>query len=88
MTGPLDRIESCRCALETNCREVGALITGDGRVSEIDAAGLLGLNPGSLKNMRHEDGAPIAYRLPVNGSRVSYRLQDLAEWIEKRRDAC
>lgn len=68
------------------CREHGFVVTGDGRVSEIDAAVLLGITAGSLKNMRHLGTAPPHYRRPAGNSRVSYRLSDLAEWIDEARE--
>ncbi|VWX63182.1 conserved hypothetical protein [Burkholderiales bacterium 8X] len=62
-------------------------ISADQRVSEKDAAVLLGYkHPGSLKNLRQAGQAPIHYLRPVNGSRVSYRLMDLAAWLEERRE--
>jgi len=81
-----DRIEACARALEAHCRESGVFITGDGRISEVDAAGLLGLAPGTLKNMRGQREGPAAYRTPINGCRVSYRILDLAGWVEVGRD--
>lgn len=68
------------------CRELGCIITGDGRVSESDAAVLLGLTPGSLKNKRLLGCAPPHYRRPAGNSRVSYRLTDLADWIDEARE--
>ncbi|HRQ66880.1 MAG TPA: hypothetical protein PKZ76_18780 [Xanthomonadaceae bacterium] len=61
-------------------------MTADQRVSEVDAARLLGVSAGGLKNMRHEGNGPPAYRAAVKGCRVSYRIADLARWIESRRE--
>ncbi|AUN94983.1 hypothetical protein C0099_08575 [Pseudazoarcus pumilus] len=60
-------------------------VSCDERVSEADAAQLLGLHPGTLKNLRHQGTGPPAYRIPVAGSRISYRVDDLAAWVEARR---
>lgn len=60
-------------------------ISADQRVGEADAAALIGMTQGGLKNLRAEGGAPNSYRVSVNGSRISYRLWDLAEWIEDKR---
>jgi hypothetical protein len=68
------------------CRELGCIITGDGRISESDAAVLLGITAGSLKNMRHLGTAPPHYRRPAGNSRVSYRLTDLSRWIDEARE--
>lgn len=58
-------------------------MTADQRVGEAAAACLVGLAPGSLKNARSEGRGPEKfYRLTVGGSRVSYRVQDIARWIE------
>ena len=62
-------------------------MSADQRVSEVDAARLIGMEPGSLKNLRTEGGAPPNYRVPVNGQRISYRVLDLALWIEGKREA-
>lgn len=67
--------------------EKNALVmSADQRVSEVDAARLIGMEPASLKNLRAEGGAPPNYRVPVNGQRVSYRVLDLALWIEGKRE--
>lgn len=62
-------------------------ISADMRVTEEVAAELLGYSSGHLKNMRTEGRGPTAYRCGVGkGSRVSYRLHDLAKWVELVRD--
>ena len=61
-------------------------ISADLRVSEKDAAHLLGYAAGSLKNLRQEGQAPRSYQRGVGGGRISYRLHDIAVWIEGRRD--
>ena len=80
-----DRIEGTVRLWLATLREQGRAVTGDQRVSEADAAVLLGITPEGLKNRRHEGDAPVAYRLGVGGSRMSYRLSDLAAWLEARR---
>jgi hypothetical protein len=61
-------------------------MTADQRVSEADAAALLCISRDSLKNLRAEGSAPVSYRASVGGCRISYRLYDLAAWIESRRE--
>jgi hypothetical protein len=76
-----DRIEATGRLLEARCREAGMLVTGDGRVSENDAALLLCLAPGTLANMRRDGGAPAHFRTPMAGAKVTYRLTALAAWV-------
>src|SRR4051812_31150181 len=79
------RIEECTRILLASAREASLQLSGDRRVSEVDAAKLLAIHPGSLKSMRGDGSGPTAVRAPVNGSRWSYRIDDLAAWIEVRR---
>ena len=81
-----DRVESTAAALIDAARSAGMMVTGDKRVSEADAAQLLGYAPGHLKNMRSEREGPQHFRVGLNGCRVSYRLFDLATWIEAKRE--
>ena len=85
MHDPLNRIAATQRRLEEAVRESGDWISGDGRVGEMVAAGLLGLAPGTLKNRRSEGTAPPYYQLGGGGSRVTYALFDLATWIEGTR---
>lgn len=78
-------IESCAGMLLQACMDAQMRMSGDYRVSEIDAAILLGIAPGSLKNLRQNGWAPVHHHRGVNGSRVSYRIQELATWIENGR---
>lgn len=78
----LDTVKVLLLSIEKN----GIVMSADQRVSEADAARLIGLQPASLKNLRAEGGAPPSYRVPVGGSRLSYRIFDLAQWIERRRE--
>jgi len=67
-------------------RESGEWLSPDGRVGETTAAWLLGLAVGSLANARTEGRAPPHYRLGGGGHRVTYRISDLADWIEGTRE--
>lgn len=66
--------------------ERSLFVTADTRVSEADAAGLVGYAPGSFKNLRSMQAGPNFFNRPLGGSRVSYRLSDLALWIEQSRE--
>jgi hypothetical protein len=61
-------------------------ITGDQRIRECDAAELLGYSTGALRALRDAGNAPEYYLLGVQGTgtRLSYRLDALARWIEQR----
>jgi hypothetical protein len=65
----------------------GFAVSPDLRVSEKDAATLLGYSPGYLKTMRQEGRAPVSYLRGWNGCRISYRLLDIARWVESARDS-
>lgn len=77
-----ERIAECLASLEATARGLAIPVTGDGRVSEADAAGLVGLAPGTLRNLR-AGSCPLPF-YKVAG-RVTYRLADLAEFIERQR---
>lgn len=68
------------------CREHGFIVTADERIGESDAAVLLGLSLGGLRNMRTLGTSPPFYRRPAGGSRVSYRIVDIATWLEDGRE--
>lgn len=80
------RIATTARLLLDACRSNNSFITGDHRVSEHLAAELIGLTPASLKNLRQEGKAPASYRVSAGGSRISYRLTDIARWLEERRE--
>ncbi|MFM9427330.1 hypothetical protein RCH10_003786 [Variovorax sp. GrIS 2.14] len=78
-------VESTMAMLLRAAQDRKVVMTADMRVSETEAAGLLGYAPGSLKNKRQAGKGPVHYDRAVNGSRVSYRLMDLALWLESKR---
>lgn len=80
-----DRIrETAQMLLEAAAR-AGMFVTGDQRIGENDAAALLGWCAESLANKRREGSGPPAYNLGGRGHRVTYRVHDLAAWIELQR---
>lgn len=81
-----DLVEATTAALESAAREGNIFMSGDCRVSEADAAALLGYSPNHFRQLRAEGKGPPAYMLGLNGSRISYRIRDLAIWIESRRE--
>lgn len=64
----------------------GMFVTPDGRVSEGDAAELLGYAEGTMRNMRSAGGGPSFFNRPLGGFAKSYRVADLARWIERARE--
>lgn len=83
---PRVRIMDTAKALLATVEKNAIVMSADQRVSEADAARLIGLAPASLKAMRAEGTAPPSYRAPVGGSRISYRVLDLSQWVEERRE--
>ena len=71
--------------LTAAARESGCWISADGRIGEADVAALLGITQGALANKRREGSAPLAYELGGGRHRVTYRLGDVARWIEAHR---
>jgi len=60
-----------------DCKQAGLPILGD-RVSESTASQLLGISVKWLSRRRTAGNGPVWSSIPVAGSRISYRLQDLA----------
>jgi len=81
-----DLIESTMAMLLYAVKRDSIPVSADMRVREQDAARMVGYSPGSFKNLRGEGKGPIFYYRPVAGSKVSYRLMDLAMWIEEHRE--
>lgn len=77
-----DRVEVCAQVLAEAARTAGMTVSADGRVSEADAAALLGVAAGTLKNWRTQGEGPPSYATALAGCRRSYRLSHLASWIE------
>src|SRR5690606_22934980 len=80
------RIARTEQMLTEAAKRMGADISEDGRVNEHVAAALIGYERGSLKNLRKAGGGPASYRRPFSGTGYSYRISDLAEWIEAARE--
>ena len=72
--------------LRLRARASQFVVSADERVSECNAARLLEIHRDALARMRHEGTGPTAYRIALHGARVTYRLLDLAVWIESRRE--
>lgn len=79
-------IDQCEQLMLDACARQEIVLSGDRRVSESDAAKLLGHSSEHLRRLRAEGKGPAVYKRGMNGNRVSYRLRDLAEWIECERE--
>jgi hypothetical protein len=79
------RIEARVALFRTACKEWEIVVSGDGLVGATDAAKLLGLVPGTLRNMRSTGRGPSYIKLP--GGRCRYDLRKLALWHEEAVDA-
>ncbi|MCZ2099465.1 MAG: hypothetical protein LC121_25030 [Anaerolineae bacterium] len=80
------RATGTAAALLDEARARGIVVSADGRVGEADAARLIGMAPESLRNARSEGTAPPHYKVSIAGARISYRLADVAVWLEKFRN--
>jgi hypothetical protein len=70
--------------LKTWCRENSRPVFPGDRVDEPTAAKILGRCPGTLKNWRCQS-CPLPFvRSGAGRGRISYRLKDLAEHLEKQ----
>lgn len=81
------RSDATEARLVDAARAAGYWMTADGRVGESDLAALLGMTPAGLANKRREGAAPASYNLGGGGHRVTYRLSEVARWIEEHRES-
>ncbi|BDU22038.1 hypothetical protein [Dyella sp. GSA-30] len=80
------RADATESMLLTAVRNAGYWISADRRIGEADLAVLLGITPGGLANKRRDGSAPPFYVLGGAGHRVTYRLAEVAAWIEAHRE--
>ncbi len=85
MSDLAERVEGCRRVLHEAAKAAQMTMSGDQRVSGADAAQLLGISTGGLKLIRQEGRGPTPYMHGVGGGGFSFRLVDLARWIEEGR---
>jgi hypothetical protein len=78
-------IEHTAQLLHAACRDAGAWVSGDNRIAEETCAALLGWTTDALRNRRYEGRGPPHYRLGGSGGRVTYRVSDVATFIETQR---
>ena len=80
------RTELTLALLRRRARDCQFTVSADERVSEASAARLLEVHPDTLARKRGEGTGPAAYAVPLGRAKVTYRLIDLAVWIESRRE--
>jgi hypothetical protein len=76
-----DEVAVIEARLLRRAQQKGMVISGDGRVSEKDAAVLIAKKHKALANARRADRGPEPTRRGVGGSRISYSLRSLAIWV-------
>jgi hypothetical protein len=79
------RVERLERLLVEIARERNWWLSGDLRIGEADCAALLGWTVESLRNARCEGRAPPSYSIGGARHRRTYRLHDVAVWVEVRR---
>jgi hypothetical protein len=62
--------------------DAGKWVSGDGRISESDFAWLIGQTRDAVRNRRRYGDTPPWFKLGSHGSKVSYRVRDIALWID------
>ncbi|QHE85888.1 hypothetical protein [Hydrogenophaga sp. BPS33] len=80
-----NQIQSTAQVLLGAAREQGLWLSGDLRVGLRDAAGLIGMGEGSLRNLITQGKGPATYKLGGGGHQRTVRIIDLATWLESRR---
>lgn len=86
-TDPDPRISETEDRLRKVALAEGFVVTADDRVSEKAAATLIGYSESAMRARRVAGSGPHFYARSAGGaSRFSYRLRELAVWIERGRD--
>lgn len=81
-----DRVEATTLALRAAAIEAGMRVSGDGRITEGAAGELLQIEVETLQKKRAEGKGPPFYRVALDGARLSYKISDLARWVEEQRE--
>ena len=81
-----DPVELVLAHLRRATRDSQFRVTADDRISEHNAARLLQVHSDTLARWRAEGSGPTPYGIGVGRAKVSYRLLDLALYIERHRE--
>ncbi len=68
-------------ALAERLERAGKWVSLDGRISEPDAAELVGVSPRTFRNWRDEGRGPV---FVLVGRRLTFRIADLLRWLDER----
>lgn len=79
------RTDATAATLLQAANSAGYWISADGRIGEADLAVLLGFTTASMGNKRRDGSGPPAFALGGGGHRITYRLADVARWLESHR---
>jgi hypothetical protein len=84
ITASLDgRIRETSERLKESALKAGYTVTSDNRIGESDLAQLLKISPDTMPSRRRANGnVPRHYKIPGGNSRVTYKFDDVAAWIE------
>jgi hypothetical protein len=82
-----DRVRRTAESLRAAAEAQGMHVTADDRIGECDLARLLGVAAGTMANRRREGRGPPHFSLPFARHRVTYRVEDVAAWIERSRES-
>lgn len=81
------RIAETVARLDAEIRRRKIRLSPDGRMTEGAAEQLVGLRPGAFRKYRAIGTSPLFFRIAWQSARITYRADDLARWIEARRES-
>lgn len=76
-----DDLHSRVIALAERLERAGKWVSLDGRISEPDAAGLVGVSQRTFRNWRDEGRGPV---FVLVGRRLTFRIADVLRWLDER----
>jgi len=80
-----ERIDAIAALLRAQVVSNRWWLSGDDRIAAESAAEILGVAVATLEKWRGAGNGPAFFRFGGGGHRVSYRLRDLAEYIQRSR---
>ena len=86
MSGAEDPVELTLALLRRATRDSQFQLTADDRISELNNALLVQVQADTLARWRGEGRGPTPYAIGVGRAKISYRLIDVALFIEQHRE--